>query len=80
MIAGLLCLIAALFIQGLFSVLLGLLGVACIWSIRELKEQARRVERAGFQKQSGNRQGAAYFHPLDRVRMVLYNYPAVSND
>ena len=66
LIAGLLCLIAALFIQGLFSVLLGLLGVACIWSIRELKEQARRV--------------AAYFHPLDRVRMVLYNYPAVSND
>lgn len=31
LIAGLLCLIAALFIQGLFSVLLGLLGVACIW-------------------------------------------------
>ena len=24
--------------------------------------------------------GPAYFHPLDRVRMVLYNYPAVSND
>ena len=42
LIAGLLCLIAALFIQGLFSVLLGLLGVAgglpisillteCVW-------------------------------------------------
>ena len=45
LIAGLLCLIVALFIQGLFSILLGLLGVACIWSIRELKEQARRVER-----------------------------------
>ena len=50
LIAGLLCLIAALFIQGLFSVLLGLLGVACIWSIRELKEQARRVERGWFPK------------------------------
>ena len=50
LIAGLLCLIAALFIQGLFSVLLGLLGVACIWSIRELKEQARRVERCWFPK------------------------------
>ena len=44
LIAGLLCLIAALFIQGLFSILLGLLGVVCIWSIRELKEQSRRVE------------------------------------
>lgn len=50
LIAGLLCLIAALFIQGLFSVLQGLLGVACIWSIRELKEQARRVERGWFPK------------------------------
>ena len=50
LIAGLLCLIAALFIQGLFSVLLGLLGVACICSIRELKEQARRVERGWFPK------------------------------
>ena len=50
LIAGLLCLIAALFIPGLFSVLLGLLGVACIWSIRELKEQARRVERGWFPK------------------------------
>lgn len=50
MIAGLICLIAALFIQGLFSILLGLLGVACIWSIRELKEQARRVERGWFPK------------------------------
>ena len=82
LIAGLLCLIAALFIQGLFSVLLGLLGVACIWSIRELKEQARRVERGWFPKKSKAEigRGPAYFHPLDRVRMVLYNYPAVSND
>ena len=50
LIAGLLCLIVALFIQGLFSILLGLLGVACIWRIRELKEQARRVERGWFPK------------------------------
>ena len=50
LIAGLLCLIVALFSQGLFSILLGLLGVACIWSIRELKEQARRVERGWFPK------------------------------
>ena len=50
LIAGLLCLIVALFIQGLFSILLGLLGVACIWSIRELKEQAKRVERGWFPK------------------------------
>ena len=34
----------------LIAGLLGLLGVACIWSIRELKEQARRVERGWFPK------------------------------
>ena len=45
LVAGLLCLCAALFVQGLISIVLGLLGVACIWSIRELKEQARRVEK-----------------------------------
>ncbi len=44
LIAGLLCLIAALFIQGLFSVLLGATG-RCLYmgASRELKEQARRV-------------------------------------
>ena len=34
--------------QGLLSILLGLVGVAFLWSIRELKEQARRVERGWF--------------------------------
>ena len=79
LIAGLLCLIAALFIQGLFSVLLGLLGVACIWSIRELKAQGGAGLVSKKSKAEIGR-GPAYFHPLDRVRMVLYNYPAVSND
>ena len=37
-----------LFVQGLLSILLGLVGVAFLWSIRELKEQARRVERGWF--------------------------------
>lgn len=41
LIAGLLCLLAAL---------LGLLGAGCLWSIRELKEQAKRVERGWFPK------------------------------
>lgn len=48
LIAGLLCLLAALLIQGLLSILLGLLGAGCLWSIRELKEQAKRVERGWF--------------------------------
>lgn len=48
LIAGLLFLCGALFVQGLISIVLGLLGAGCLWSIRELKEQARRVERGWF--------------------------------
>ena len=50
LIAGLLFLCGALFVQGLISIVLGLLGAGCLWSIRELKEQAHRVERGGFPK------------------------------
>ena len=48
LLCGLICLGLALFVQGLLSILLGLVGVAFLWSIRELKEQARRVERGWF--------------------------------
>ena len=50
LIAGLLLLAAALFAQGLFSILLALVGVACLWSIREIKEQAQRVAKGWFPK------------------------------
>ena len=50
LIAGLLLLAAALFAQGLFSILLALVGVACLWSIREIKEQAQRVPKGWFPK------------------------------
>ena len=48
LLCGLICLGLALFVQGLLSILLGLVGVAFLWSIRELKEQAHRVERGWF--------------------------------
>lgn len=50
LVAGLLLLAAALFVQGLFSILLALIGVACLWSIREIKEQAQRVAKGWFPK------------------------------
>ena len=43
LITGLLCMLAALLLQGLLS-------VGCLWSIRELKEQTKRVERGWFPK------------------------------
>ena len=46
-LCGLICLGLALFVQGLLSILLGLVGVAFLWSIRELKEQERRGEGGG---------------------------------
>ena len=76
LIAGLLCLIAALFIQGLFSVLLGHME-------HPGTEGAGPQGGAGLVSKKSKAEigrGPAYFHPLDRVRMVLYNYPAVSND
>ena len=48
LITGLLCMLAALLLQGLFSILPGLLSASCLWSIRELKEQTKRVERGWF--------------------------------
>ena len=48
--AGLALLAAALLTAGLPSVLLGLVGVACLWSIKELKEQEKRVQRGWFPK------------------------------
>ena len=48
LITGLLCMLAALLLQGLFSILLGLLSASCLWSIRELKEQTKRVEQGWF--------------------------------
>lgn len=47
LLCGLICLGLALFAHGLLSILLGLVGVAFLWSIRELKEQARQG-RAGM--------------------------------
>ena len=45
--AGIGFLLAALFTNGMLSMILGLAGVSCLWSIRELQEQARRVVRDG---------------------------------
>ena len=48
LIIGLLFLGGAAFTSGFLSVLLALIGVACLWSIKELKEQTKRVARGWF--------------------------------
>ncbi|BBF43131.1 conserved hypothetical protein, putative membrane protein [Lachnospiraceae bacterium KM106-2] len=49
LIAGILLLIASLFIgEKLLSVILGIIGCSCLWSILEIKEQKERVEKGWF--------------------------------
>lgn len=48
LVAGLALCAGSLFVRGLPSVALALVGAACLWSVGELFEQERRVERGWF--------------------------------
>ena len=51
LVVGVVVLALSLFIEGaLESAVLGVLGFSCLWSIREIFEQAKRVERGWFPK------------------------------
>lgn len=50
LIAGVLCMAAALFTDGMFSTIIGLTGAGLLWSIRELKQQTERVRKGWFPK------------------------------
>lgn len=50
LVAGIAFCVASVFTKGIVSLVFALLGSACIWSIRELKEQTKRVERGWFPK------------------------------
>ncbi|MBR1912007.1 MAG: DUF4491 family protein [Treponema sp.] len=41
---------ASLFMQGVFSYIMALLGITCLWSIIELFHQKRRVEKGWYPK------------------------------
>ncbi|MCD8291553.1 MAG: DUF4491 family protein [Prevotella sp.] len=49
LILGLVCIGAALLIaNSLLSAILGILGASCLWSIKELFDQRKRVQRGWF--------------------------------
>lgn len=50
LVAGIGFLIVAIFIQGLVSILLAITGTSCLWSIKELFAQEKRVEKGWFPK------------------------------
>lgn len=56
LVAGLALLLGSLWISdAIVSILVAILGISCLWSIKELFEQEERVKKAGFQPiQSAN--------------------------
>ena len=51
LIVGVLSVFASIYIQHqIVSILLGVIAFSCFWSIKEVKEQKRRVERGWFPK------------------------------
>ena len=51
LIAGLLCVgFSLIYIGGILSALLSILGFSLLWSVRELFEQEKRVEKGWFPK------------------------------
>lgn len=48
LLCGLLFLVISLFLTGSPAVIAGVLGFTCLWSIIELKEQTKRVEKGWF--------------------------------
>ena len=49
LVAGILCLIGSMMIENtMLSSVVGVLGCSCLWSILELRQQARRVEKGWF--------------------------------
>ena len=63
LLCGLVCIVFALFVEGILSTLFGLLGAAFLWSIRELIEQAHRVEREWFPKK--HKRSQSFFDSLE---------------
>lgn len=51
LVAGIACMVGSLCIENTFvSALIGVVGASCLWSIGELFEQKKRVEKGWFPK------------------------------
>ncbi len=51
LLVGLACLVISLFLKSYFaSALTAIFGISCLWSIKELFEQEKRVEKGWFPK------------------------------
>lgn len=60
LIAGILFVAGALFTEGkVLSAVLSITGFTCLWSIKELFEQEKRVEKGWFPKREGKKKDEA---------------------
>lgn len=50
LIVGILFLLVSLFVPQTLSIILSIVGITCLWSIGELKEQRVRVKKGWFPK------------------------------
>ena len=57
--AGILFCAVSIFTSGIVLVLCALIGGACLWSIRELKEQRKRVQKDRFPQNKKRSQNAS---------------------
>ena len=55
LLLGLGCIGGSLFVPAMASILLGVVGFSCLWSIHELLRQHQRVERGWFPEGPGHR-------------------------
>ena len=55
LLCGLACIAGSLFTGGLWSVLLGVVGFSCLWSILEILKQHERVEKGWFPEGPGHK-------------------------
>ena len=54
LLAGLGCIAGSLFLHGIVSIVLGVVGFSSLWSIHELSKQHSRVEKGWFPKGPGH--------------------------
>lgn len=54
LLVGMGCIAASLFLHGIFSIILGVVGFSSLWSILELVKQRKRVEKGWFPKGPGH--------------------------
>jgi len=58
LVAGLVCIVGSLFLHGIASILLGVVGFSSLWSILELVKQRKRVDKGWFPEGPGHNKKA----------------------